>query len=127
MGKARRWTQEEETWLAENWGWVTIAAICRYLNRSKNGIMIRVNRLGLPPYYESGDYVTVNALSKAFKGSNFHTYQMKSWVIERGFPIHNKRRGNYAAKIVYLEEFWEWAQKKQIIPGLLKDGTAGAG
>ena len=113
MGLNRRWTPEEESYLAENWGHVTVAGICKHLNRSKNAIMIRVNRLGLPPYFESGDYVTVNVLHNAFYGTNFRTYQLKSWVKDRGFPVHNKRRGNYSAKVVYLDEFWEWAEKNR--------------
>ena len=113
MGLGKQWTPEEETYLAENWGRVTIDGISRHLNRSKNAIMIRVNRLGLPPYFESGEYITVNALHNAFYGNNFSTYQLKSWVKDRGFPVHNKRRGNYVAKVVYLDEFWEWAEKNR--------------
>lgn len=113
MGQNRRWTPEEEAWLAENWGHVTIAGICKHLNRSKSAIMIRVNRLALPPYFESGDYVTANALHNAFYGTNFGSYELKSWVKDRGLPVHNKRRGNYTAKIIYLDEFWEWAEKNR--------------
>lgn len=113
MGQNRLWTTEEESWLAENWGHVTMAGICKHLNRTKNAVMCRVHRLGLPPYYESGDYVTVNALHNAFYGSNFHSYAMKSWVKDRGLPVHNKRRGNCVAKIIYLDEFWEWAEKNR--------------
>ena len=113
MAEHRRWTPEEETYLAENWGHVTVDGICKKLNRTKNAIMIRVQRLGLPPCFESGDYVTANALCKAFQGRNFNTYQLKSWVKDRGLPVHNKRRGNCVARVVYLDEFWEWAEKNR--------------
>lgn len=113
MGRGKQWTPEEETYLAENWGRVTIDGICRHLNRSKNAIMVRVNRLGLPPYFESGDYVTVNAMCKAFQGRNFNSYQVKSWIQERGLPVQNKRRGNFTAKVIYLDEFWKWAEKNR--------------
>lgn len=73
--------------------------------------MVRVQRLGLPPYLESGGYITVNQLNNAFYGTNFHTYQLKSWVNDRGMPIHNKRRGKKTYRVIYLDEFWEWAEK----------------
>ena len=49
LGK-RTWTAEEEDYLRESWGTVTVDGICRHLNRTKNAILVRVNRLGLPPY-----------------------------------------------------------------------------
>lgn len=113
MGQNRNWTAEEETYLAEHWGHITIAGLCKALNRSKNAILVRVHRIGLPPYYESGDYVTVNALCNVLRGTSFNTYQMKSWVRDRDFPVHNKRRGSRTARVVYLDEFWEWAEKNR--------------
>ena len=75
--------------------------------------MVRVNRMGLPPYFESGDYVTLNALYNAFRGKNVNTYQMKSWVKDRGLPVHSKRRGSLTAKVIFIDEFWEWAEKNR--------------
>lgn len=109
----RRWTKEEEAYLEEKWGSFSIETICKNLGRSKNAIMCRVQRLGLAPFYESGDYVTLNQLYKAFRGKSVNSYQMKSWVKERGFPVHTKRRGDYSAKVVYLNEFWDWAEKNR--------------
>lgn len=48
LGK-RTWTAEEENYLRESWGTVTVDGICRHLNRTKNAIMVRVNRLGFRP------------------------------------------------------------------------------
>lgn len=53
----RRWTAEEEEILRSEWGTMTMQGLCKKLNRSKNAIMVRVQRLGLAPYLESGDYV----------------------------------------------------------------------
>lgn len=111
MGKP--WTQEEETYLAESWGHVTVAGIAAHLGRTENAVIVRVNRLGLPPYFESGDYVTLNALFNALYGRNVNTYHLKSWVNDRGLPIHNKKRRKCSARVVYLDEFWEWAEKNR--------------
>lgn len=93
LGK-RTWTAEEENYLRESWGTVTVDGICRHLNRTKNAILVRVNRLGLPPYLESGEYITLHQLSRALGfGASSNKYFLKSWVENRGFPLHYKRRG----------------------------------
>lgn len=74
LGK-RAWTAEEENYLRESWGTVTVDGICRHLNRTKNAIMVRVNRLGLPPYLESGEYITLHQLSRAL---GFGAFKLKT-------------------------------------------------
>lgn len=105
------WAQEEENYLREYWGKTSIPGIAKHLGRSQNAIMVRVQRLGLPPWLENGEFISVNQLYNALFGRNFSTYQLKSWVKDRGLPIHNKRRGKNTYRVVYLDEFWEWAEK----------------
>lgn len=62
MGKGKNWTKKEELWLAENWGTVSLEGICNHLGRSLNAIKVRVSRMGLPPYLQSGEYVTMHQL-----------------------------------------------------------------
>lgn len=113
LGK-RTWTAEEENYLRESWGTVTVDGICRHLNRTKNAILVRVNRLGLPPYLESGEYITLHQLSRALGfGASSDKYFLKSWVENRGFPLHYKRRGTTTIRVVYLDEFWAWAEKNR--------------
>ena len=113
LGK-RTWTKEEENYLRESWGTVTVDGICRHLNRTKNAIMVRVHRLGLPPYLESGEYITLHQLSRALGfGASSDKYFLKSWVENRGFPLHYKRRGTATIRVVYLGEFWAWAEKNR--------------
>lgn len=109
----KRWTAEEENYLREHWGSATISGICEHLGRTKNAIMVRVQRLNLPRYYECGDYVTLNQINNVLFGHNVSAYQKKSWEQNRGLPVHNKRRGNYTCKVVYLDEFWAWAEKNR--------------
>lgn len=108
---SRRWTAADDETLKTCWGTTTVQGICKKLNRSRNAIMVRVQRLGLPKYLESGDYITVNQLHKTLLGTNFSGYQLKSWVNDRGMPIHNKRCGKNTYRVIYLDEFWEWAEK----------------
>lgn len=114
MGKGKQWTPEEDAYLSEMWGYVSIDGLGKHLNRSRNAVIVRVRRLGLPPFLESGDYVTMNQLLHALGYGNVHGYHVKSWVEERGFPMKIKMRSSKARiKVVYLEDFWAWAEKNR--------------
>lgn len=113
LGK-RTWTKEEETYLRESWGTVSVDGICKHLNRTKNAVTVRVRRLGLPPYLESGEYITFQQLSLAMGlGKSSSKYLLISWVKNRGFPLRYKRRGTATIRVVYLDEFWTWAEKNR--------------
>lgn len=109
----RKWTAEDDEYLSSSWGTTSIPGIAKHLGRTVSAIMNRVQELGLPPWLESGEYISLNALHKAFRGCNFSSYQLKSWVNDRGLPVHNKRRGKDTYRVVYLDEFWEWAEKNR--------------
>lgn len=114
MSKRPRWTAEEEEYLAENWGTLAIPTLARNLGRSEDAVVIRARRLGLGPFLDSGDYVSFNQLLVAVTGGNSgYGYKIKSWVENRGFPLHYKRVGSQRWRIVYLKEFWEWAEKNR--------------
>lgn len=114
MGQARNWTNEEKQYLQDNWGIKSKQTIAKNLNRSLNAIDVMKNRLGLGAFLENGDYVTWNQLQIALGlGLSGSGYKMISWVKNRDFPIHTKRVGSNSFKVVYLEEFWEWAEKNK--------------
>jgi hypothetical protein len=88
--------------------------MCKRLNRSKNGISIRAHKLGLGAFLDAGDYVTLNQLLTTFTGTGAaYSYKMTSWVKNRGMPIHTKVIDQKRVKVVYIEEFWEWAEKNR--------------
>lgn len=109
----RKWTAEDDDYLSSSWGTTSIPGIAKHLGRTVSAIMNRVQELGLPPWLESGEYISLNALHNAFSGCNFNTYQLKSWVKDRGLPVHGKRRGKDTYRVVYLDEFWAWAEKNR--------------
>ena len=110
----KRWTPEDEEILCECWGTMTVAGLCKKLNRSKNAVVVKVNRLGLPPYLESGEYITMRQLILAlgYSGSS-DSYKIKSWIQNRGFPVRNKRHTKKVVRVVFLDEFWKWAEKNR--------------
>lgn len=112
MGRGYLWSAEEEAYLEEHWGTVSIPGIAGKLGRSSNAIKIKAHKLGLGPVLMGGDYVTLNQLSIAI-GYDNSGYKMKSWVENRGLPIHRKRVEKCSFRVVYLDEFWEWAERNR--------------
>lgn len=111
MGLGKNWTPEEEDFLRENWGRMAVPSIAKRLGRTVNAVIGRKDGLGLGPYLDRGDYVTLNQLMRAVTGNQVHSYTLKSWVENRGLPVHSKRNNRCIWRVVYLDEFWEWAEK----------------
>ena len=114
LGKYK-WNPDEEQFLVENWGTKSVPCIAEHLNRTTNAIIVRAQRLNLGPALNAGDYITLNQLYKAFTGKEhgMYSYQSISWVKNRGLPVHNKRVNQCTFRVVYLDEFWDWAEKNR--------------
>lgn len=116
MPAGKNWTDEEENQLSEMWGYYTIDTIARRLGRTPIAVRVKVQRLGLPPFLDSGDYVTLNKLLHCLYGTKkaYHDDQLESLVKNRGMPVHKKARSSrYSVRVVYLHEFWKWAEKNR--------------
>lgn len=113
MGKCRNWTAEEIDYLNEAWGNVSIPRIAAHLNRSEGGVVLKAQRLRLGRFDSSGDYVTFNQLMKTIRGTQAYSYYEKSWIKNREFPIHKKLIRSKRVSVVYLEEFWKWAENNR--------------
>lgn len=111
MGRAKNWTSEEKQYLEDNWGTISMDTLQKHLGRSKNGILLMAQRLNLGPFLQAGEYITFNQLMKVLRGHDGYSYQEKSWIENRSFPVKYKRVGTNRFKVVYLDDFWEWASK----------------
>ena len=85
----------------------------QHLKRSTNAVIVRAGRLGLGPYLESGEYVTLNQLMQAVTGNHVYSYTLKSWVENRGMPVHYQRIQQKRVRVVFVEEFWGGAEKNR--------------
>lgn len=108
----KNWTKEEENYLEEKWGIVSVPSLAKKLNRTENAIVVRAQRLGLGQFLMGGEYVTFNQLTRAFNDTSA-SYKLTSWVKNRGFPVHTKRVRNNSFRVVYLHEFWKWAEENR--------------
>ena len=89
---SRTWKPEEEDYLMEKWGQISVPTIAKKLNRTTNAVKVRAQRLGLGAVLMAGEYVTLNQLLLAVTGgSSSYGYKMKSWVENRGLPVHTKK------------------------------------
>ena len=91
---------------------MSIPGIAKHLDRTVNAVKVHVVRLGLGAVLANGDYVTFNQLMLTLTdNSQSYSYQMKSWVENRGLPVHTQRVDQCTWRVVYLDEFWAWAEQ----------------
>lgn len=111
---SRHWKPEEEEYLEENWGKYSVPALAKHLNRTVGAVKLRASRMHLGAFRMGGDYITLNQLYLAITGSvGGGGYIITSWVKNRGLPVHTKKVVEHRFRVVYLEEFWEWAEKNR--------------
>lgn len=112
MCRGRVWTNEELEFLEDKWGILSISAIAKKLNRTTTSIQIKANRLGLGTFIDSAEYVTFNKFIKAIGYSQSYSYFYKR-LVKLGFPIKKKKIVTRTFKVVYLDEFWKWAENNK--------------
>ena len=110
---AKHWTDEDINYLCDRWGCCSIPAIAKKLNRSINSVKIKAQRIGLGPVLMSGDYVSLNQISIALLGSDINHYKNISWIQNRKMPVHTKTVNRCKFRVVYLDEFWKWAEENR--------------
>ena len=113
MGVNRNWTQQEKQFLQENWGIKSIPSIAKYLDRPAGGIVNMAHKLSLGPALMGGEYITLNQLMIAVTGSAVDAYHKISWIQNRGMPVRYKTVNNNRFRVVYLDDFWKWAEKNR--------------
>lgn len=113
MGQQRNWTTEEKDLLEKYWGNKSVTTIAKKLNRSVNAINVMKNRLGLGAFLESGEYVTMHQLLLAIGITGGDGYKNKSWIENRDFPVKRIRVESNKFKVVYIEDFWKWAEQNK--------------
>lgn len=113
MGINKKWSAEELEYLEDKWGLISIKGIAKSLDRSVSGVTNMRLRLGLGAFLEASEYVTFNQLMKALNMLGSTSYKNISWIKNRNFPIKYKTVMDCKFKIVYLSEFWKWAERNR--------------
>lgn len=110
MGQARNWTKEEYDLLAEWWGVYSLGTIAKRLNRSKNGVLIKVQRMGFGRHTANSHMITLASLLESFDYS-YSQYAAKFEAA--GLKIHKQKVRNCSVKMVDIDEFWEFAEQNR--------------
>ena len=111
MGRNKAWSKEEEEYLDEKWGELSIGTIAERLNRTPKAVRTKAVKMQLGGFLLNGDYVTFNTLLQTL-GYYGKGYDNK-WIKNHNFPVRRKRVEKRAIKIVNIPEFWKWAEKNQ--------------
>lgn len=111
----KTWTADEIDYLISAWGNVNMATITKHLDRSECAIRLKAGKLNLGPFLANGyRYITISNLYKLIRPNTSATYLKTSWVKNRNLPTHNISRSSKTNFIVvYIDEFWMWAEKNQ--------------
>lgn len=113
MGRKPNWSKEELDYLMDNWGKRSLHALSAHLGRSEAATKLRVSRLGLGAFLEAGEYISFNELIKVLGREKSSTYMSISWIKKRGFPVKYKHVDKSRFKVVYLTDFWKWAERNR--------------
>jgi hypothetical protein len=112
----KNWTEEDLEYLYQRWGEVSVPSIAKKLGRSEMAVILKAQREGLGSVLDSGEAVSLSQLVTAIKGNNSsYSSCYEVWVKKYGLPVHKKRVRKNTFRVVYLEEFWEWAEKHRSI------------
>lgn len=111
MGK--RWTQEEDNYLAEKVGVVSVPSIAKGLNRSINSIETRMTVKGLDSTKVESGRITAWELANTI---NVDSHTVYRWIKQHELPYLKKiTRTKRRFYLIDIEQFWEWAEQNQAL------------
>lgn len=113
MSRYPNWTEADTEALREGWGQLKggIPALARKLGRSVNALKIRAQRLGLGPWLDAGEWISVNQLIGIVTGvpNSGYSYTLYRWR-RMGLPVSERRTLGSKWRMVRIEAFWPWAE-----------------
>lgn len=111
----RNWSEEDIEYLKESWGNKSVPTIAAHLHRSEEAIKLKVSKLKLGNFLQNGDrYVTKHFLCQALGyGGGTSGYMTISFIENRGLPTHKQKVSTQTFDVVYIDEFWKWAEKNK--------------
>lgn len=107
----KNWTPEEEAYLQDKWGTLSVSTIAKNLGRSIDAVVVRSQHLKLGSHLASDARISVNQLMLALyqvdAGSTGYTMHK---LIREGLPVkmHKVKTKNF--RVIDIDEFWKWAE-----------------
>jgi transposase-like protein len=114
----RHWTAEENDYLQDKWGVISIKGIAKHLGRSVNAVKLKAQRAGLGDARMNFGGITVCQLGRAL-GREYSI--MKNWITRYGMPAKRKIfASEHRVLIISYEDFWKWAEQHKELLNLAK-------
>lgn len=107
------WSEEEIIYLEEKWGIIPVENIAKKLGRTKNGVLLKANKIGLrEQVIANGEYLTPKNVASILAVSTKTVY---NWM-ERGYLRYKRLKVNtikkYQITVCYFKAFLENYQDK---------------
>lgn len=112
-----KWSDEDIDFLIENWGEFSMKHFVKTLKRNEEAISQKAYRLGLGPYYRASDYILFSNLLDVL---GMNETNSKNKLLKAGIPVKIKRWKSKTVHIIYIEDFWEWAEKNKAVVSFSK-------
>lgn len=124
----RKWTKEEEHYLQDKWGTLSVQGIANKLGRSENAIVVRAQRMNLGAHLMGSHKVSVNQLMKTIQGGKQQGNWTRDRWIRHGLPVTRQKVKTSSFLMIDLDDFWKWAEDNQEIINLslLEENSLGA-
>lgn len=113
MGRGKNWTKGEKQYLADSWGSVSLKTIAKNLGRSEDAVINMKVRMGIGRFLNNGEYVSYCQLLQALYGLDNAQSAYRIPKRGGGIPVKKKRVYHNTFKVVYLEDFWKWAEENK--------------
>jgi len=107
----KRWTPEEDAFLKEKMGKLSIKRMAQKLNRTPIAVRARIYNLGLGRTAEASGLLTVSRLAKSL---NVDKSIVDRWVNSKGLKTI-KRVTSLKQRVNLIDpvEFWKWAEQNK--------------
>lgn len=108
----KTWSEEETTFLVNNWGFMGVAELTKALDRSDNSVVLRAKRMKLGPISRAGASLVANQVAKLLK-VDIHTVT-DYWIARCDLKVERKvMRTHFEMQLICFSDLLEWLKNNQ--------------
>lgn len=111
----KNWTPEEDAFLQDKWGSLSIPTIAKQLGRSVSSVENRRYRIGCSGHLKNDHRISLNQLIVTLYGAKAMSAYITDRLIQAGLPVHWHKVKTNRFHVVDLNEFWQWAEQNRMI------------
>lgn len=104
-----RWSKEEIEFLMNHWGFLSLKAISKKLNRTEEAVLQKSKKLRLGGIYQS-EYLSARAVARLLKVDNKTVIR---WGRKHNLPLREKKFKNKTMNMIKIEQLTEWLKDNQ--------------